>query len=337
MSFNENEIRPKDLMAQLAIEVEADRRYLVDRKTQFVSANCPVCDSTGDACFEKKEIQYKKCRQCRTVFVDPRPSESLLHAFYVQSRTYRYWNNHIFPASEGSRAAKIFEPRVDRVLGFCDQYKTRCGTLLEIGAGFGTFCNVMTKRNKFERIIALEMTPDLAESCRARGLEVIESPVETVDLPDHSIDVIVAFETLEHLYSPVAFMKSCRRLLSPSGLLVLTCPSGEGFDVLTLGIASDTIDHEHLNYMNPDSMQLLAKRTGFSSLEVLTPGVLDVDIVRNKFLEGSVSLADQPWIRHLLVDRWEASGARFQEFLSSNQMSSHMWMVATAHENDRST
>jgi len=332
--FNENEIRPKDLMAQLAIEVEADRKWLVDRHSQFVPANCPVCDSSGEACFEKKEIQYNRCAKCRTVFVNPRPSESLLHAFYTQSRTYSYWNKHIFPASEASRSKKIFEPRVDRVLGFCDQYRTRLGTLLEIGAGFGTFCNVMSKRAKFERIIALEMTPDLAESCRARGLEVIESPVETVELPDHSIDVIVAFETLEHLFSPVAFMASCRRLLSPGGLLVLTCPSGEGFDVLTLGVVSDTIDHEHLNYMNPDSIQTLAQRTGFRSLEVLTPGVLDVDIVRNKFLEGSVSLANQPWLRHLLVDRWEASGSQFQEFLSSNQMSSHMWMVATAHVED---
>jgi len=332
MSFNENDIRPKNLMGGLAQEVEADRQWLVQQQDRFVEVGCPVCEAQGIACFEKKQIQYQRCPDCDTIFVNPRPPQEVLHEFYLQSRTYAYWNRHVFPASEATRADRIFRPRVDRVLEFCDRYHTATNSLLEIGAGFGTFCSVLAERNRFRRIIALEMTPDLAESCRTRGLEVIESPIESVELPEHSIDVIVSFETLEHLFSPIQFMQSCRRLLAPGGLLVLTCPSGHGFDVITLGTASDTVDHEHLNYLNPDSIKRLAGVAKIKLLEVVTPGALDADIVRNKVLDGSFSLEGQPWLKHILVDKWEAYGSMFQEFLASNMLSSHMWMVGTVDD-----
>jgi len=330
MSFNENDIRPQDLMAGLAVEVEADRHWLVDRRDQFVSCVCPVCGTAGQPAFVKKEMTYQRCPACRTVFMNPRPSEPLLHAFYTQSRTYSYWNHHIFPASEAIRRDRIFIPRAERVLGFCKQYGVKTGSLLEIGAGFGTFCEEVAKRNVFKRVIALEMTPDLAATCRQRGLEVIEQPVEKLDMAEHSVDVLVAFETLEHLFSPRDFLGACRRLLAPGGLQVITCPSIDGFDVMTLRELSDTVDHEHVNYLNPQSIRTLAESCGFDVLEVLTPGQLDADIVRNKVLQGVASLDHQPWLQHVLIDRWDDLGGKFQQFLAENQLSTHMWMVATA-------
>lgn len=329
MSLSENEIRPKDLMAGLYEEIEADRKWLVERKDAFVEVSCPGCGGTGEKELEKKELEYLRCGKCRTMYMSPRPSEALLHEFYEQSRTYAYWNEHIFPASEDVRRAKIFVPRAERILEFCDRYDTKKGTLLEIGAGFGTFCEEIQSRDAFERVIALEMTPDLAESCRGRGLEVIEEPVETVTLPDASIDVITSFETLEHLFSPKDFLTTVYRLLRKNGLLVVTCPSVDGFDVMMLREHSDTVDHEHVNYLNPESIRLLAEDCGFKVLEVLTPGELDADIVRNKVLDGKYSLEGQPWMQHVLIDRWDEFGGKLQEFLKDNRLSTHMWMIAT--------
>jgi SAM-dependent methyltransferase len=327
--LKEEEIRPRDLMAGLAVEIEADRLWLLDRAAQFVLLKCPVCGSTGTLSFEKKGFQYERCGKCRTAFMNPRPSQTVLHQFYEQSKTYAYWNAHIFPQSEAVRREKIFVPRAERVIGFCKKYGTSTRAILEIGAGFGTFCEEIQSRKVFERVIALEMTPDLAASCRSRGLEVLEQPVESLSIPEQSIDVIAAFETLEHLYSPKDFLTACHRLLAKNGLLVITCPSIDGFDVVTLGVASDTIDHEHVNYLNPDSISQLATECGFDVAETLTPGKLDADIVRNKVLEGQFSLDEQPWLKHVLIDQWDIYGEKFQEFLAANKLSTHMWMVAT--------
>ncbi len=329
MALTENAIRPQNLLHGLAAEVEADRQWLLARQDQFVDVTCPVCRQAGTPEFTKLEFHYELCPQCRTVFMNPRPAEKLLHEFYAQSRTYAYWNQHIFPASEAARRTSIFVPRAERVLEFCQRFGIRRGTLLEIGAGFGTFCEEIQSREVFERILALEMTPALAASCASRGLEVIQEPIETLQLPAGSIDVIAAFETLEHLFSPRKFLLTIHQLLAPQGLVVITCPSIDGFDVVTLQTHSDTIDHEHVNYLNPVSLRQLATECGFKVLEIVTPGRLDADIVRNKVLAGVINLDGQPWLQRVLIDRWETLGQPFQEFLAANNLSTHMWMVAT--------
>ncbi len=316
-------------MEGLAVEVDADRQWLLAQRDRFVNVTCPVCSGPGTPAFDKLEFHYESCDKCRTVFMNPRPAEKLLHEFYGQSRTYSYWNQFIFPASESARRTSIFVPRAERVVEFCQRYGIHMGTLLEIGAGFGTFCEEIQSRQVFDRVIALEMTPDLAASCQSRGLEVIQDPVETLQMGPGSVEVIVAFETLEHLFSPRDFLMTVHKLLAKNGLIVITCPSIDGFDIVMLQTHSDTIDHEHVNYLHPASIRQLATECGFDVLEIVTPGKLDADIVRNKVLTGVISLEDQPWLKQVLIDRWETLGQPFQEFLAANNLSTHMWMVAT--------
>jgi len=140
--------------------------------------------------------------------------------------------------------------------------------------------------------------------------------------------VIASFGVLEHLFSPRDFLRGCANILSPGGLLVLTCPNAKGFDVMTLGPVSDTVDAEHLNYFHPASLAHLLGECGFSTLEAFTLGKLDAELVRKKAVAGEFDLSDQPFLRHVLIDEWERAGAAFQRFLVDNQLSSHMWIVA---------
>lgn len=50
------------------------------------------------------------------------------------------------------------------------------------------------------------------------------SPVENVDLPDQSCDIIVLTEILEHLASPDAAVKEVYRLLKPNGVVISSVP-----------------------------------------------------------------------------------------------------------------
>lgn len=328
MVFNEQQIRPARFDEDKARAVEEDLRFLVDRRDRFVAVRCPACDGEGQPFFSKKDIQYAQCPACSTVFVNPRPAPGLLHEFYAQSKVYAFWNRHIFPASEDVRREQIFAPRVRRMLEICRRRGVRTDTLLEVGAGFGTFCEETRKAGAFREILAVEPTPDLAETCRRRGFKVFESPVEKIDLPDASVDVIASYETIEHLFCPRDFLAACRRYLRPGGLLVLSCPNFHGFDILTLRELSNSVDHEHLNYFNPKSLPRLLEACGYSAIEVQTPGELDADIVRNKVLAGVTDLVASPFIRHLLLERWEDAGPAFQAFLRDHLLSSHMWVAA---------
>ncbi len=314
----ENDIRPAEFDQAKAITVKQDLDYLLARRDRFVEVVCPACGRQGEAIFTKHEIVYEECPACRTVFVSPRPSEELLHEFYSQSKVYAFWNKYIFPASENARREKIFAPRVNRLLDLCKKHHTKTGVLLEVGAGFGSFCEELRAANVFEEILALEMTPDLACTCRNRGFRVFEMPVEDLDLPEQSVDVIASFETIEHLFSPKEFILSCKRHLSPGGLLVLSAPNYYGFDILALREYSNSVDHEHLNYFNPSSLSKLLESCGFEVIDGQTPGELDADIVRNKLLNGAVDFSNQLFLRHILTERWDDVGSAFQKFLSDH-------------------
>lgn len=325
-----NDIRPDEFMDEQRDLFASDVARLVAHAADFVVVDCPACGSDRRTpTYEKMGISYVLCGRCQTMYTSPRPLPEHLDEYYRTSENYAYWARVIFPASEGTRRERIFEPRVDALVELCERHGVARDDLIEIGPGFGTFGQAVTERGVFGRVRAIEPTPDLAEACRSRGVEVIESRVEDVDLTRlGGTDVLAAFEVLEHLFDPRGFLASCRDLLRPGGLVVLTCPSGQGFEVGTLGPLSTTVDAEHLNYFNPRSIADLLESVGLEVIEVSTPGRLDADMVRTAVLDGSISVDHDPFLQAVLIDQWEELGGPFQQFLARSSQSSHLWAVA---------
>jgi 2-polyprenyl-3-methyl-5-hydroxy-6-metoxy-1,4-benzoquinol methylase len=213
------------------------------------------------------------------------------------------------------------------VVELCRKHKIVTRMLLDVGAGFGTFCEEAKKLGVFEKVVAVEPAPAYAETCRRKGIEVIEAPIEKVDMS--GVDVMTNFELIEHLFWPPDFLRQCWLTLEKRGVLILTTPNIKGFDLLVLGKLSDSIGApNHLNYFHPNSLSRLLQRTGFEILEVLTPGKLDAELVRKKIISGELDSSHAPFLRSVLVDHWETAGSAFQDFLAGNGLSSHLWMVA---------
>lgn len=330
ITFKENDIRPIEFLTKQRIADMTDLGRLLSRYSEFVQVDCPACSGKASVPkFEKNGICYVECITCQTFYVTPRPTAKTLGWFYQGSPNYAYWNEVIFPASEAARLERIFVPRVDRLLELCRKYNIKTNAIMEVGAGFGTFCTEVKRRKVFSRVVAIEPTPDLAKTCRERGLEVLEQPVEEIRLnADERFDVVASFEVIEHLFSPKYFVEHMTRLLKPGGILMLVCPNGHGFDIETLGPSSNSVDHEHLNYFNPDSLSRLLVGCELELLESFTPGELDAELVRNKILSGDFDVSNQPFLKKILVDEWERLGGAFQEFLVQQGLSSNMWVVA---------
>ena len=140
-TLRETEIRPDHLMEDQAKRFAADVARLLQNRAQFVEVGCPACGQPrGRKAFEKYELTYCECEACETVYISPRPTPPILEKFYAKSENYAYWNEYIFPSSEGTRRERIFAPRAQRLQEICARYTgSRGGTLMEVGAGFGTF------------------------------------------------------------------------------------------------------------------------------------------------------------------------------------------------------
>lgn len=326
-SFNENDIRPSQLMEDKKSCLDSDIEFLVSRKIFWVRVTCPACGSAYAQVFgEKSGFCYERCDRCGTIFTNPRPSLDVLHQFYAQSKNYEYWNKYIFPATESVRREHIFKPRAQKIAGLVERFGIARGTIIEIGAASGWFCEEVRSIGCFDRVIAVEPTPGLAETCRKKGIETFETPVEKLE---HSAiaDVVVSFEVIEHLFSVKDFIHQCSRLLRDRGLMVITCPNASGFDVGTLGLMSNTYDHEHLNYFNTISLPRLIENCGFQVLSIETPGKLDVDIVKRYVDDGTLNLTDNFLLSQIYGRNDSVLLGSLQTFLSENLMSSHMFLV----------
>ncbi|MDP2669389.1 MAG: class I SAM-dependent methyltransferase [bacterium] len=328
-NFNEHDIRPEEYRAGMEKAIAQDIKFLFDKKDNFIFVECPACGlKKSKFAFEKFGFKFEKCGKCNTVFMNPRATPKILNEFYSNSANYAYWNKYIFPGSEVSRREKIVKPRVNKLLKICEKFSISTDFLVEVGAGFGTFVEEIKRNGKFKKIIAIEPGKESAESCRKRGVETLESAVENISSLPASPNVVAAFEVIEHLYSPADFIKNCRRLMAQNSIFIVTCPNFQGFEIATLGLVSESIDAEHINLFNPDSLRLLFERCGFDVLECFTPGELDVDIVRNKIISGEFDISDNSFLKSVLIDKWDNLGNKFQAFLKENQLSSHMWLVA---------
>lgn len=326
--MKEADIRPVNLMEENENLHRKDVAELLKNRKFFTEIDCPACAAKKyHALFDKNGFSFVVCEDCATVFINPRPTREMLVDFYENSESVKHWNDKIYPTSEDVRRSQIFSPRANRVIELCKKYGTAHEAIFDVGAGFGTFCEEIKKFGIFKRVVSVEPSKDLADTCRRKGIEVIEKPIEDVGLERAS--VITNFELIEHLFAPKDFVIACHQALSKDGLLFLTTPNIKGFDLMTLGKLSDNMEGpNHVNYFNCQSLSNLLRQCGFKVEEVLTPGKLDAELVRNKILSGALDISSQPFLKYILLDQWDSVGQQFQNFLAENGLSSHLWVVA---------
>jgi len=334
------DIRPEDLESKQLELLREDGQELLKRHTEFVEVTCPACDSfeKSSFAFHKYEYKFERCNKCDTLFVNPRPTQGMLEEYYAWgSKNMNFWNDVLFPATEVYRKEKIAKPSVERVLEFCRTYDVAPNAVLELGAGYGIFAEEMIKAACSEgidpfKLIAVEASKKFADTCELKGIDVINSSIEkytTLLQSTTFYDVVLGLEVISHLFRPKKMIEVACSCLRKNGLLILATPNIHGFDLLMLRKYSDNIGApNHLNYFNDKSIQILLEDCGFETLDVVTPGELDAELVRNKALNREIDLSDNPFLTHVLIDKWKEHGKAFQDYLVAEKMSSHMWVVA---------
>jgi ubiquinone/menaquinone biosynthesis C-methylase UbiE len=72
-----------------------------------------------------------------------------------------------------------------------------------------------------------------AEACahgrKKYGIDTRVGSAEQIPLENASVDVVVSFETIEHVPHPEVFLDECKRVLTPGGQLVISTPDRETY------------------------------------------------------------------------------------------------------------
>ena len=100
--------------------------------------------------------------------------------------------------------------------------------VLDIACGEGYGSALLARRAA--RVTGADIAPTAIAHARARyasrsNLYFREADCAALPFADASFDVVVSFETLEHIEAQEAFLDEVRRVLRPGGIVVLSCPN----------------------------------------------------------------------------------------------------------------
>jgi SAM-dependent methyltransferase len=117
----------------------------------------------------------------------------------------------------------ILEDRVERTLGL--MLPAPGGTLLDVGCATGVVSQLLGDRAKVARVVGVDFAP-VARDIEATAVN-LDSPAR-LPHPDGSFEVVTCLETLEHVHDTDHLVGELRRVVAPSGYVVVSVPRIDG-------------------------------------------------------------------------------------------------------------
>lgn len=204
-----------------------------------------------------------------------------------------YESDDYISHTDGKRS--LFEKAYHFVKGIALKSKTDLigklqknkGQLLDIGAGTGDFL-VAAKANGWN-VIGMEPSEKAKDIAAKKGITLIEN---TGKLQDNSFDVITMWHVLEHVYDPKIQIKELKRLLKPTGTIVIAVPNFNSYDAKYYGEFWAAYDvPRHLWHFSKTSIDKLFDAQGMK-LEQILPMKFDsfyVSLLSEKYKTGKMN------------------------------------------------
>ena len=177
--------------------------------------------------------------------------------------------------------------------------------VLEAGCGEGYGADLLATVAR--RVIAVDYDAETVAHVRRRypAVEVTEGNLAALPLPDASVDVVVNFQVIEHLWDQPQFITECLRVLRPGGELLISTPNR-----ITFTPGSDTpVNPFHTRELNATELAELLTDGGFEVHSMSGvfhgPGLAAMDARHGgSIIDAQIAraLAGAPWPEELLAD-----------------------------------
>lgn len=188
---------------------------------------CPLCQAADSRLLYvardrhygiRGDFPIVRCNDCSLVFLNPMYSDAELAKLYPTDY-YAYQDN--FCETQWKQLAK-------RVLGYKLTTKEprfgRPGVMLDLGCGSGWFLKRMRKQGW--TVLGVEISEQAANVGRELGgLEIRSGTLQQAHFPPDYFDYVRANHSFEHISCPNETLEEIRRVLKPTGKLMLAVPN----------------------------------------------------------------------------------------------------------------
>jgi len=329
--ISEFEIKPKAELNEWKNLVAKEINSRWANKAGWVSVPCPVCNSNLDTpAFQKSLFSYVECNNCKTLFAETRPSENELSWWYKESASTRFWQEKLLKLSAASRNEKIIEPRAYWILDGLSEYLSNAPLKNISYTDISFFGKALVERiagAAHDMTIVSAGITDGAEKYASGNIHVNTlSSIGNLSSLEPT-DVVVAIDVLERISSIHHFLEQLDKVVRPGGIFFATCPVSSGFEIQSLWDKSPSIiPPDKLNLPSVAGLINLFSASKWKILELSTPGMFDVEVVRQAMLQSP----NEKWPRslHALLDGIDNQGiGLFTEYLQSQRLSSFARIV----------
>ena len=269
---------------------------------------CPVCGCSARSMLYKGLTDrvfgvadgfwdLYRCAQCRSAYLDPRPTPSSIHRAYAGYYTHNaedhpivrrkgrirsllhdfingYQNHryglHRSPALSSGRWLLPLLPSLrsaaDAECRHLPPLPAGGGRLLDVGCGNGGFLLLALQAGW--QVEGLDFDAGAVQAARARGLDVHHGGIEVLSERSACYDVITLCHVIEHVHDPIATLHALYALLKPGGVLWLDTPNLGSLGALRFGPHWRDLDPpRHLILFTPSSLTSSLIAAGFSSFK----------------------------------------------------------------------
>lgn len=152
-------------------------------------------------------------------------------------------------------------------------------TVLDAACGTG-YGSALFAENA-QSVVGIDIAPDAVEFCeqnyQAENLHFQTMSVCNMQFPDEQFDIVVSFETFEHLHAEdqVIFLREIKRVLKENGILMISAPNVK---VLRDVVEWEHVNPYHLHEMEVPSMEHLLKRF-FDKVELYSQCITQTSLI----------------------------------------------------------
>ena len=230
--------------------------------------------------FSASDYRVVRCDDCGLVFLNPQPSDDVLARIY--SADYFLGSN----TEKSSQAVREIKQATARL--YLSEISRYCGPdsgrLLEIGCGDGDF--LVTAQAAGWRVTGVDYSAAACEKARQRlkNGEVFCGELQSTRLEAEQFDLCVISDVIEHVRSPMDFLREIHRLLKPGGALFIATPSIDSWSARLMRQKWMEFKAEHLTYFGPQTLQTALFKSNFRDV-IVEPGwkMLSFDYVKMHF------------------------------------------------------
>jgi len=249
---------------------------------------CHVCEGTRIYyLFSAANCRVVRCEDCGLVFLNPQPSDAELGAIYGA-------NYFLGSETETGRklAREIKQATAKSYLAEIARYRGGApGRLLEVGCGEGDFLELAEAAGW--NVTGIEYSEAACEPARRRlkSGRIIRGELPRANLAADQFDLCVISDVLEHVRSPLNFLREIHRVLKPGGTLFVATPSTDSWSARLLKQKWMEFKTEHLTYFDRQTLQTALFKSGFRET-IVEPGwkILSLDYVQRHFARFPVPM-----------------------------------------------